>query len=110
MKQLDFNNIKPLNGEANEQIGDDLIFRIGDPYIVDGEDINMVSLEDFKDVNLLPESLQLPDVEDYLDYEDGIELDDAEDFLEPDDMIFLPFTTKRYIRSLKLAQHSELYK
>ena len=85
METTDFNNIKPLNGEANEQIGDDLIFRIGDPYIVDGEDINMVSFEDFKDVNLLPEILQLPDVEDYLDYEDGIELDDAEDFLEPDD-------------------------
>ena len=53
VETTDFNNIKPLNGEANEQIGDDLIFRIGDPYIVDGEDINMVSFEDFKDVNLL---------------------------------------------------------
>ena len=80
-----FNNIKPLNGEANDQIGDDLILRIGDPYIVDGEDINMISFEDFKDINLLPESLLIPDVEDYLDYEDGIELDDAEDFLEADD-------------------------
>lgn len=85
VETTDFNNIKPLNGEANEQVGDDLIFRIGDPYIVDGDDINMVSFKDFKDTNLLPESLQLPDVEDYLDYEDGIELDDAEDFLEPDD-------------------------
>ena len=45
----------------------------------------MISFEDFKDINLLPESLLIPDVEDYLDYEDGIELDDAEDFLEADD-------------------------
>ena len=75
-----FNSIKPLNGDNEE----DLVLRVGDPYIVDGEDINMISFEDFSEVNLLPEALSLPDVADYLDYEDGIEIDDAEDFLEPE--------------------------
>ncbi|MFK7871901.1 MAG: flagellin [Oligoflexales bacterium] len=87
----EFNGIPLLNGES-DATPEELIFRVGDPFLTDSgfdsEDINTIRFEGLRDVTATTEALGLKSVRDLLDDSSdaaGIDLEDAEDMLLPDD-------------------------
>lgn len=102
----EFNGIPLLNG-SSERRPEQLIFRIDDPYISDsmfseGEDINIIKLENLDTINTTTDYLGLNSARDFLlnsDEEEGIALEDVEEMLLTEDENF-PTVYDRAITNL----------
>ena len=91
----EFNGIPLLDGES-ERRPEELVFRIDDPFISDsafaeGEDINIIRLEDLDQINTTTEFLGVNSASDLIldsDEDEGILLEDIEEMLLSEDELF----------------------
>ena len=109
----EFNGIPLLNGES-DLTPEQLIFRVGDPFISDSgfddTDINTIQFEGLRDITATTEALGLRSVRDLLDDsddEEGIELEDAEEMLLPEDEDLFPTVYDEAVT--KLSAHRAVF-
>ncbi|MFW7377539.1 MAG: flagellin [Oligoflexus sp.] len=88
-KTTEYNSIPLLNGE-DENVPEQLIFRISDPHFAEGApnssgDWNEIRLENLQDVIATTEGLGLRNPRRLLEEERGVTLSQAQDLMEADD-------------------------